>query len=241
MNPARPLSTLFFPLALACALSACDQKVTGELLPGDGDSQVLNVDFGQDASWVGGQSDYGPNTEPEDVVFERRDLPAPATGQGLYAAGTNRSDDVFLYIKRRVEGLRPNQRYAVSYRLRILTSAPAGCLGVGGSPGESVYLKAGASIAEPVAIEEDGYFRMNIDKGNQATAGPDALNLGNLAGTNADCANPVFEEKTLRSESPLDVSTGADGALWLLLGIDSGFEARSELYYRSAEIRLRPN
>ena len=241
MNSAKPLSTLLVPLALACALSACDQKDKGDLLPGDGDSQVFDVDFGQDSGWVGGQSDYGPNTEPEDVVFEKRDLPAPATGQGLYVAGTNRSDDLFLYIKHRVEGLTPNQRYAVSYRLVIMTSAPAGCFGVGGSPGESVYVKAGASLTEPATVEEGGYFQMNIDKGNQATPGPEALNLGNLAGTNTDCANPVFAEKTLRSENPLDVTTDTSGALWLLLGTDSGYEARSELYYRSAEITLRPN
>ncbi len=44
--------------------------------------------------------------------------------------------------------------------------------GIGGSPGESVYVKAGATTEEPLIIEDsDGWLRMNIDKGNQAGEG----------------------------------------------------------------------
>ena len=61
----------------------------------------------------------------------------------------------------------------------LATNVPAGLVGIGGSPGESVFVKAGASTVEPLA-EEDGsrYLRMNIDKGNQANGGEDHAGPG---------------------------------------------------------------
>ena len=48
--------------------------------------------------------------------------------------------------------------------------------------------------------------------------------LGNIAGTNTDCSRPRFEWKTLTSPAPLMARSDATGTLWLMFGIDSGFE-----------------
>ncbi len=91
-----------------------------------------------------------------------------------------------------------------------------------------------------VTVAVDTEYRMNIDKGNQARGGKNAVVLGNIAGTNTDCNRPRFEWKTLASATPLIARSDATGTLWLMFGIDSGFENTSEIYYRSATISASP-
>ena len=201
----------------------------------------IAVDFNKPSTdWTGGHSDYESGTQPDDVIVAARPLPVPFQGYGLYTAGTNRSDDLFIYIKRKFSGFIPNQDYFLTFRVTFLTDAPAGCVGVGGPPGEAVFLKAGATATEPVTVIVDGRYQMNIDKGNQAQGGADALTLGNIAGTNTDCNQPKFEPKTLTSSTRLRARSDAGGALWLMFGIGSGFEAASEVYYRYATVTASP-
>jgi hypothetical protein len=101
-------------------------------------------------------------------------------------------------------------------------------------------VKAGATPTEPTTVIVDSQYQMNIDKGNQAQGGKDALAMGNIAGTNTDCDRPRFESKTLTSTASMTARSDAQGALWLMIGIDSGFEASSEVYYRSATITALP-
>jgi hypothetical protein len=225
------------PVVLAVLLlnSACDQS------DGSGPATEIGIDFATDRGWRGGQSDYSTDTAPEDVVFEEgATLPAPFTGTGLLSSGINRSDDLFLYATRKFDGLLPNQRYRISFDLRILTDVASGCVGVGGAPGESVTVKAGASPIEPVTVETDGEFLMNIDKGNQVQSGADALALGNIANSSTDCEQRSYEEKLLSSTTPLVTQTDAGGALWIIFGIDSGFESGSGIYYLGAQVSATP-
>ena len=72
---------------------------------------------------------------------------------------------------------------------------------------------------------------MNVDKGNQANDGPDALILGNVAK-----ASTVFSDrfalKPLSTAGPLfEIATDNQGAVWLLIGTDSAFEGKTTLYY----------
>ena len=50
-----------------------------------------------------------------------------------------------------------------------------------------------------------------------------------------------FEWKTLASDTPLMARSDATGALWVMFGIDSGFENFTEIYYRSATISASPH
>ncbi len=86
--------------------------------------------------WLGGHSDYTSDTQPTDVVVQPRRLPGLFGGHGLYTAGTNRSDDLFIYIKKKFTGFAPNQNYLLTFSVTFLTDAPAGCVGVGGAPGD---------------------------------------------------------------------------------------------------------
>jgi hypothetical protein len=90
-----------------------------------------------------------------------------------------------MYLKREVDGLEPGATYDAIFKLDIASNVPEGLSGIGGSPGESVTIKVGATTIEPENVEDDqGWWRINIDKGNQAIEGKDMINIGTMANPN---------------------------------------------------------
>jgi hypothetical protein len=129
-------------------------------------------DFAQgNGGWLTDIADYSPATAPSDVITEIRTLPAPLSGSGYYFYGTNRSDDLFIYGKTKVTGLANSVTYRVFVDVEFATDVPSGCVGVGGSPGESVWIVAAASPGEPLTIFNGSDYRVNIDRGNQSQGG----------------------------------------------------------------------
>ena len=121
--------------------------------------------------------------------------------------------------------------------MEIATSTPSGCIGVGGAPGESVWIKAGVTAEEPVAVMDDSYLRMNIDIGSQSNSGAQAVVLGNVANSRSCELSPEWELKALeRQSTPAGISVPADGRAWLLIGADSGFESRTDIYFTRASV-----
>jgi len=141
--------------------------------------------FADDAEgWAAGFADLPADYDQTiyELDSDYRELPSGLKGNGLFLQGHNRSDDLFMFLEKLAEGLRPNGRYRVRATVDLATNVPAGLVGVGGSPGESVYVKAGVSAFEPMVVaDEAGWLRINIDKGNQATDGRHMVVLGNLA------------------------------------------------------------
>jgi len=121
--------------------------------------------------------------------------------------------------------------------VEFATSAASGCSGIGGPPGESVYLKAGAANFEPKSEAVDGFFEMNIDKGQQAAGGKDAVVLGHVGNNSGDCTGNTWEYKTLTLDS-FTVQTDVWSRIWLIIGTDSGFEGRTTLYYTNIKVKL---
>ena len=169
-----------------------------------------------------------------------RALPDGLDGAGVYVQGHNRSDDLFMYLKRRVDGLAPGASYRVSMTVDLATNVGLSMVGIGGSPGESVYVKAGASTVEPEAAPDStGHLRMNIDKGNQSQGGSQMVVLGDVA--NPDVAGDEFRLKTLDNAGRgVIVEAGSDGSAWLIVGTDSGFEGLTRLYHDRISYTLTP-
>lgn len=204
---------------------------------------VTNDDFrtGSALGWEAGFCDYSPVQEES---IERRVNLAP--GEGFLLSGHNRSDDLFMFLTKRLttaDGIRPNQRYEVSFRIVLASQAGSGCAGIGGAPGESVYLKAGAWHVQPqVALDPvDDHYRLTVDKGNQAQGGPAASVAGNIANGSSLCSDDapfVTIERTHRH--PYIVQSNALGEIWLLVGTDSGFEGKTTLFYHVIQATLTP-
>ena len=187
--------------------------------------------FQSDAEgWTAGFADLPADFEPSIYELDagHRPLPSGLSGHGLWIQGHNRSDDLFMFFKRRIDGLSPNATYAVSASLALATNVPAGSFGIGGSPGESVFVKAGASTVEPVA--EGDRLRMNIDKGNQSTSGESMVVVGDVA--HPEVVGEEYRIKSLdNADNPVHATADGTGGLWLIVGTDSGFEGLSTFYY----------
>lgn len=231
---------------LACAgLAACGggSAADGPAQPPTPPTVERVFDFALgDGGWLAGQADYGPTTAPTDVVAGQRNLPSPFTGTGYYIAGTNRSDDLLLYTYTRITGLQANQLYRLSASVSVLTDVPAGCVGVGGSPGESVWVLVAAAPLEPQAIFNGTDYRLNLERGNQSQGGPQGVVLGNVATSVPDCGPRRWESKTLATPAagPLELRATERGELWLLLGLDSGYESFSQIYWQRVTLSLVP-
>ncbi|MFI5343027.1 MAG: hypothetical protein ACHQUC_02275 [Chlamydiales bacterium] len=211
---------------------------------------TTHFDFNFNANeqnWVGDFADYPVGDETFfELEFGRAVLPNPiplsneVLENGLYLSGNNHSDDLFMFVKRQVEGLEPNTFYALTFNVILESNIPPGRIGIGGSPGESVYVKVGGSALEPQKIGIRGYYQMNVDKGNQSTGGEEALVVGNLANVHVDREDPRFEPITYVNSTPLRVKTDPEGRLWLFLGTDSGFEGPTLFYIVSIAVNAEP-
>jgi hypothetical protein len=212
----------------------------------------LNYNFRSGSlGWTADFADYPPNIGTGyDLVTGIRFMPRKLTRmpqRGFYIQGNNHSADLFMFLKRRLaieDGIIAGQTYRVEYVINLASNAPSSCVGIGGPPGESVFLKAGASPIEPLAVlQSNGYLRMNIDKGNQAQSGAAASVAGNIAnGIPCPQALPYYPFALIvRShQHTTNVKAGSNGELWLLVGTDSGFEGLTRLFYQSIRVRLVP-
>jgi peptidyl-prolyl cis-trans isomerase A (cyclophilin A) len=205
---------------------------------------VREFDFSSgDQGFTSGFADLPASYDPAiyTLVADHRNLPAElGGGNGLFISGANRSADLWMFWKKKITGLEPNTEYQLVLDLEMASNVAAGMTGVGGAPGESVYVKAGASTAEPVAaVDSQGWWRMNVDKGNQSTGGADASVLGNISKTGNAPNEYEYIYRNNRS-TKLSVTTSADGSLWIFFGTDSGFEGETSLYYTHASAVLMP-
>ena len=220
----------------------------------DPSPQHFQFTFAEDLEgWIIGFADYpaGLSDAEQQAIDEFYELdggharlPQPLdTGDGaVLLTGNNHSDDLFMFLKRRVSGLAPDTTYQLELRVVFATDVPRGCAGIGGSAGESVVVKGGASDIEPLRVMDDtsghATWIMNVDKGDQANGGTEAQVLGDFANSQ-DCESSDFnyELKELSNmELPaFEVTTDGNGDAWLLLGTDSGFEGTTTIYYTEIE------
>jgi hypothetical protein len=195
--------------------------------------EITTFDDGRSDGWLPGFSDFSLQTASTNRIAEVRALPAGVrAGYGYYLRGRNTSDDLFMFIKKPVSGLQAGTRYRVSFYVEFASAAPSNCVGVGGAPGESVWLKAGASTREPLAALGENGVRLTVDKGNQSSGGENAVVTGNIAnGLNCEIAGgrSVLLTRTAQLAGP--VMTDESGTAWVFLGTDSGFEGTTEIYY----------
>lgn len=76
-------------------------------------------------------------------------------------------------------------------------------------------------------IDANNYYRLNLDKANQSIGGKDLALLGNIVKTDGSMdesyAYKNFETKAL-------LETDSEGNAFIVIGLDSGFEGKTEVY-----------
>ena len=203
--------------------------------PTASDSNTLKFDFtNDDSGFVPIFADY-PDTEDVEDFYEFQHsygvVPVPSAGKGLFISGNNHSDDLFMGYVKKLEGFAPGRTYHFSVNFHLATNVDGGLIGVGGSPGASVFVKCGVTTMEPrSSVLEPGtgeHFRMNIDTGAQANGGKDMVVVGDM--TKAENNRPgEYEFKEFQAE--FEVASNTRGEVYLIIATDSGFEATTSYY-----------
>jgi hypothetical protein len=196
-------------------------------------AQNLTYDFETGSEgWLGDFADY-PLTDSLlfELSFNWTTLPAPlnTTRHALRISGKNHSDDLFMFVKRRVTGLLPTTSYDLTIDVDIASCYPTNAAGVGGAPGEGVIVKAGATAIEPMKIPVGSYFRMNINKDNQVGTGGDMDTIGHVGVSDTTTVYTMIRRTNVTH--PFRITSDAEGGVWVCVGTESGYEATTTLYY----------
>lgn len=211
---------------------------------------VFTASFDFSESLDGWEADFVdlPAGEDDSAFYELQyaytALPQNLGGKkSIMLSGNNHSDDLFMFIKRKITGLAPNTTYTLVFEVEMASNAPQGSVGAGGSPGGSVFLKAGASKIEPAKVVESDRFVLNVDKGNQSMPGVNAIVLGDIAiPSDASDYTLITRSNAASSSSPVFMAqTNNEGDIWLLVGTDSGFEGITTIYYTRINIIFSAN
>lgn len=219
------IAALLFSVFL-CKLSASDIEMS------------FDFDFSRGhEEWVGDFTDYPEGEESfYELAWGWTDLPKSLPDnngkleKGMFLKGHNHSDDLFMFVKRQIKDLAPNTEYVVYFNVTIENDIPPGTYGIGGSPGESVFFKVGASQTEPKKISKNGFYNLNVDKGDQSQGGENAVVAGTMENSHVNPDDKQYEAKTITNTEILKVTTNEKGELWIFLGTDSGFEGITQFY-----------
>lgn len=220
-------------ILLGCSLSPEDQGIRVFTLTSDFSDglSTWQPDFtGYPASWQ------------DSVDYELRwdwvDRPA-GTGRGkaLMLSGKNLDEGLFMFIKTQVYGLSPNTEYALVFGIQLASDASSNIDGTNGSPGKSVYLKAGASTIEPMKVVNDGNCYFNLDKGDQESlSGSDMVVLGDITSPSEGYA--LINRNSSTHPAPFIVRTDANGRFWLVIGTDSNYHGTTTVYYTEISVLM---
>ena len=200
---------------------------------------LLRYTFAKDAEgWIAGSADLPVDHAGADYQLRSGQALIPLAGKpktsGFMLSGMNRSDDLFMFLTRKLgsaEGIKPDTEYRIHLSFDLATSEGSSGMGIGGSPAQSVYVKAGIVNKAPAVIEDNSngtpYYRLNLDKGNQSTDGKDMALLGNIEKPGE--GNEGYALKHFDQE--FTVKSNTSGELYLIIGTDSGYEGLTSIYY----------
>lgn len=220
-------------VSVAVMFSCTKEETTPQL----GFNDQFNVST---QGWSGDFADYPVGEEAfyELLITKDAKLPAPldTLKKGLRVSGNNHSDDLFMYITKKLTMPKANQLYKGTFEIEFASNAAQGSVGVGGSPSESVYMGIGLTSIEPkkVANTTTKHYEMNIKKMQQATSGQDMKVIGNVSNGTAE-----NKYKLVKRTGEFTGKSDANGNLWVIVGTDSGFEATTTLYYTGVKVDLK--
>lgn len=216
---------------LAAAFAGCD------LQEGDNESMLIfskDFDFNSEQhDWIPGFADY-PAGPDDSAHFELRysytEPPTESilTKRAVMLSGNNLNRDLFMYLKRKITGLKPDTDYTITFSVELASNLNPDQYST--SEG-SVYLKAGASASEPKSVIASGVHIVTIDKGNDDTAGEDVVNLGDIMTPEISTGYTLVSLNNTMANRRFVARTNSKGELWLIIGTDSNLAGTTSVYY----------
>lgn len=181
-------------------------------------------------------------------------MPDGIGGTGLLVQSTNRSDDMDMYIVVELgpeDGVAPDTTYDVTFlELALAGDAPVGGVGVGGSPNLGIDGVATATDPMPFVVDEFDHVRHptgvltfdnSVELGTSGTClSEGAAEVPGLEPCPPSPERTIFRLNEFTPEATTQVTTGAEGRFWVMVGGHSGFEGFSAIYYQRVAFRVAP-
>jgi len=198
---------------------------------------IFTSDFDFNAGqhdWAPGFADYPANTK-DSAAFELQfaysePIKSKLSKRSVMLSGKNINRDLFMYIKRKITGLKPSTDYTLTFNVEVTSDLQSVMQAYGGS----VLLKAGATNTEPKSVIERDQYVMNIDKGDQTSAGEDMILLGDLFSEGA--AYSLVTLSNTVANSRYVARTNSNGELWLIVGTDSTIAGTTKVFYTRIKV-----
>lgn len=196
-------------------------------------------DFSTDTyGWSGDFADYkAQDSLKSDLRFGFSNRPANISNfddqKSIMLSGNNQTKSLFMFLKKKVDGLIPNKEYTVVFEVEFATNVATL------SSEDSIYLKVGATQQEPKKVIQSDYCRVNIDKGNAADdSGRDMTVIGSI-GTSVEYTNDytlVKKSNFSSAKKVIAVHANDNGEVWLVVGTDSTYQGTTSIFYTSINI-----
>ncbi len=199
---------------------------------------IQEFDFsGGPEGWSAEFTEYPLGETPEsDSVYKWSASLSPLPGSGrpaILLTCDNLSGDIFMFLKRKITDLRPNTNYSIVYEISLATNSIAG---------QALVLKAGASDLEPRKVIENGYYSLNIDKGEDFASGENLHSFGDIGGISPSSDSYVTVSKGNASlNQPILATTNSKGELWLIVGTDCMYTGLSSVYFARISVVFSVN
>lgn len=200
---------------------------------------IFTKDFDFNAEnyeWSAGFADF-PSNPADSTEFELKSaytepIESKLGKRSVMLSGKNVNKDLFMYIKKKVDDLKPDTDYTLTFNVELTSDRN----GIQPAANASVLLKAGATQAEPKSVIEAGKYVMNIDKGNQASSGDDMISLGDIISTGTGAAYSLISRSNTMANSRYVARTNSNGELWLIVGTDSSLEGPAKVFYTRIQV-----
>jgi len=243
------ISCTVFIAITAVLLTACgSENSTGNIIeqPTPKQELTLSFDFSQtnqafEINTANHQVEHPLN---HFIIAELTQLPSPYEyRKGIEFSWNNYNQDIKGFIKKKITGLSPNSKFTIEFSVNILSFMSEECIGVGGSPGKDVTVKASLLEQEPLKyIDNSGLFpTYRVDINENLFGGDDVNYLGHI-GLPVACddvflhQDPVWEIKHLTNEDNIIFSSNASGEAWLYVSVDSGVGGTQKVYIAQANV-----
>lgn len=189
-----------------------------------------------DYGWVAGFADY-PVGPDDSVLYELKyaytDQPATLlTKKSIMLSGKNLNKDLFMFLKKKIEGLKPDTEYTITFNVELASN----CSAFSATNPGSLYLKAGAITTEPKRVIDGANYVMNVDKGDNGFTGKDVISLGNLITPESNAGFTLLNRNNTMANTRYVAKTSSDGELWLLLGTDSTLAGTTTVFYMRVNV-----
>lgn len=227
---------LIYSACLITLFSACSNKNDVE--------PTLNLQYTFQngvEGWTSFFSDYPVGQETNwELEFKQSALPAPLDAgiKALKISGNNHSDDLFSAIVRKIDQLKPNHTYQVTFDVEVASNAQINGVGAGGSP--NLALGAGGILAAPQnTIDGQNHYRPPFVSQLQSGLSNEVFKVLGTIGVSDQYPTPFTLVRRENLNNPVSLKTNNNGELWLMIATDSGFEGITTLYYKSIKVTLK--